>query len=84
MVYPFTQTAEPALAAGFIATNDRHHHHMVQGPITLVPVTLDGTARAWRNTYPSIPGVALRFTGKHIAFCLAMLLMGFAPVYPNG
>ena len=46
MVYPFTQTAEPALAVGFIATDYRHHHHMGQGPITLVPATLDGTARA--------------------------------------
>jgi hypothetical protein len=27
MVYPFTQTAEPALAVGFIATNYRYHRH---------------------------------------------------------
>jgi hypothetical protein len=26
-----TQTAEPALAVGFIATNYRHHHHMGKG-----------------------------------------------------
>ena len=35
MVYPFTQTAEPALAAGFIATNYRHHHHMGQSQVEL-------------------------------------------------
>jgi hypothetical protein len=35
MVYPFTQTAEPALAVGFIATNYRHRHHMGKGLITL-------------------------------------------------
>ena len=73
MVYPFTQTAEPALAAGFIATNYRHHHHMGQGLITLVPATLGGTARAWRSAYPSIPGVAL--PGKDIAH---RLLLGAA------
>ena len=82
MVYPFTQTAEPALAVGFIATNYRHHHHMGLGLITLVPATLDGTARASRSAYPSIPGVDL--PGKDIAFCLALLLMGITPVYPNG
>jgi hypothetical protein len=48
MVYPFTQTAEPALAVGFIATNyrHRHHHHTGKGLIALVSATLDGTARA--------------------------------------
>jgi hypothetical protein len=65
---------------------------MYKGLITLAPATLDGTARAWRSAFPSIPGVAL--PGKDIAFCLALLLMGFAlvypilmgfaPVYPNG
>jgi hypothetical protein len=34
MVYPFTQTAEPSLAVGFIATNYyRHHNHMGKGLI---------------------------------------------------
>jgi hypothetical protein len=32
---PGTQTAKPALAVGFIATNYRHHHHMGKGLITL-------------------------------------------------
>jgi hypothetical protein len=31
MVFPFTQTAEPALAAGFMATKHRHHDHMGKG-----------------------------------------------------
>jgi hypothetical protein len=37
MAYTFTQTAEPALAVGFVATNYRHHHHMHmrKGRITL-------------------------------------------------
>jgi hypothetical protein len=76
MVYPFTQTAEPALAVGFIATNYRYHHHVRKGLIALAPATFDGTARAWRSAYPSIPGVDL--AGKGIAFCLALLLMGFS------
>jgi hypothetical protein len=46
MVHPFAQTAEPALAVGFIATHYRRQHHMGKGPIALVSATLDGTARA--------------------------------------
>jgi hypothetical protein len=53
---------------------------MGKGLITLAPATFDGTARAWRSTFTSIPGVAL--PGKNIAFCLALLLMGFALLYP--
>jgi hypothetical protein len=30
-----TQTAEPTLAIGFIATNYRRHHHMGKGLIAL-------------------------------------------------
>ena len=37
-----------------------------------------------RSAFPSIPGVALPLPGKDIAFCLALLLMWFTPVYPNG
>jgi hypothetical protein len=47
-----------------------------------VPAALDGTARAWRSAHPPIPEVAS--PGKDTAFCLAVLLMGFTPVYPNG
>jgi hypothetical protein len=83
MIYPFAQTAEPALAVGFIATHYRHQRHMGKGLITLAPATLDDTARAWRSAFPSIPGVAL--PGKDIAFCLALLLTsdGVYPCLPN-
>ena len=50
------------------------HGQRTNYPI-IVPATLDGTARAWRSAYLPTPGVAL--PGKDIAFCLAVLLMGF-------
>jgi hypothetical protein len=53
------------------------HGQRVNCPI-IVPATLDGTARAWRSAHPSIPGVRIiALPGKDIAFCLALLLMGF-------
>ena len=90
MAYPFTQTAEPALAVGLIAANYRHHHHIhgqrTNYPIT-VPATSDGTARVWRRAFciPRYPEYnSFIVHGKDIAFCLALLLMGFTPVYQMG
>jgi hypothetical protein len=53
--------------------------------IVLIPAALDGTARAWRSAY-NVPRsyIIIALPGKDIAFCLALLLMGFTPVYPNG
>jgi hypothetical protein len=45
MVYPFTQTAEPALVVVLVATNCRHHHHMGKGLITLQQCPLRWTVR---------------------------------------
>jgi hypothetical protein len=72
MVCPFTQTASPS----------RPHGQRTKCPVT-VAVALDGTARAWRSACPSI-GAWWLCPGKDIAFCLALLLMGFAPVHSNG
>jgi hypothetical protein len=54
--------------------------------IAPVPATLDGTARASRlaKCISLDPRSTIALPGKGIAFCLALLLMGFAPVYPNG
>jgi hypothetical protein len=67
-----------------IATNYRHHHHIGKGKGNchiIVPAAFDGTARAWRIPDPRS---IIALPGKEIAFCLALRLMGFAPVYPNG
>jgi hypothetical protein len=97
VVYSFTQTAEPALAVGFIsyiiAMNYRHYHHLGKGqrancPIVVrsaVPATLDGTARAWRSAHPAIPGVpvALSFTLERHRLLLGAASDGVCPCLPK-